>query len=99
MEQNPAPQRYVRALMGVVAASALVYPLLLCAVQLGFAQLLVVDVTAIVLWLLAAVLCSVAVVAAVRWGAALRIRSPWLLVGLAPPAVYELWLIWPLLTR
>ena len=98
MEQ-PAQQRYVRALMGVVAASALVYPLLLCAVQLGFAQLLVVDVTAIVLWLVAAVLCSVAVVAAVRWGAARRIRSPWLLFGLAPPAVYELWLVWPQLTR
>ena len=99
MEQNPAQQRYVRGLIGVVAASALVYPLLLCAVQLGFAQLLVVDVTAIVLWLVAAVLCSVAVVAAVRWGAARRIRSPWLLLGLAPPALYELWLIWPLLTR
>ena len=99
MEQNPAQQRYVRGLIGVVAASALVYPLLLCAVQLGFAQLLVVDVTAIVLWLVAAVLCSVAVVAAVRWGAARRIRSPWLLLGLAPPALYELWLVWPLVTR
>ena len=98
MEQ-PAQQRYVRALMGVVAASALVYPLLLCAVQLGLAQLLVVDVTAIVLWVVVAVLCSVAVVAAVRWGAARRIRSPWLLAGLAPPALYELWLVWPLLTR
>jgi hypothetical protein len=37
---DPAPsQLRVRALMGVVAASALAYPLLLCAVELGFAQL------------------------------------------------------------
>ena len=33
-----------RALMGVVAASALAYPLLVCAVELVFAQLLTVDV-------------------------------------------------------
>jgi hypothetical protein len=84
--------------MGVVAASALVYPLLACAVQLGFAQLLTVDVAAVVLWLVVAVVCSVALVAAVRWGAERRVRSPWLLLGLAPPAVYELWLVWPLLT-
>jgi hypothetical protein len=84
--------------MGVVAASALVYPLLICAVELVFAQLLTVDVGATVLWLLLAVLCSVALVAAVRWGAERRVRSPWLLIGLAPPAVYELWLVWPALT-
>jgi hypothetical protein len=84
--------------MAVVAASALVYPLLVCAVQLVFAQLLTVDVGAIVGWLALAVLCSVGVVAVVRWGAARRIRSPWLLLGLAPPAFYELWLTWPLLT-
>jgi hypothetical protein len=84
--------------MGVVAASALVYPLLVCAVHLVFAQLLTVDVGAIVLWLGLAVLCSVAFVAAVRWGAARRVRSPWLMLGLAPPALYELWLTWPVLS-
>jgi hypothetical protein len=84
--------------MGVVAASALVYPLLVCAVQLVFAQLLTVDVASIVLWLAIAVVCSIALVAAVRWGAERRVRSPWLLLGLAPPAAFELWLVWPLLT-
>jgi hypothetical protein len=84
--------------MGVVAASALVYPLLVCAVELVFAQLLAVDVRATVLWLLLGVLCSIALVAAVRWGAERPVRSPWLLLGLAPPAVYELWLVWPALT-
>jgi hypothetical protein len=72
--------------------------MLLCAVELVFAQLLVVDVLAVVLWLLLAVVCSVAFIAAVRWGAFRRVRSLWLLLGLAPPAVYELWLIWPQLT-
>ena len=96
-DSPPAQARRARALMGVVAASALVYPLLVCAVRLGFAQLFVVDLAAITLWLALAVLCSVAVVAALRWGAARRVRSPWLLLGLAPPALYELWLIWPLL--
>jgi hypothetical protein len=96
-DSPPAHARRARALMGVVAASALVYPLLVCAVQLGFAQLFVVDLAAISVWLGLAVLCSVAVVAAVRWGAARRVRSPWLLLGLAPPALYELWLVWPLL--
>ncbi|MCW2531007.1 MAG: hypothetical protein JWP62_577 [Blastococcus sp.] len=98
MESRPEPERRARALMGVVAASALVYPLLVCAVQLVFAQLLTVDVVAVVGWLALALLCSVALVGAVRWGAARRILSPWLLVGLAPPALYELWLTWPLLT-
>jgi hypothetical protein len=84
--------------MGVVAASALAYPLLVCAVQLVVAQLLTVDVAAIVGWLALGLLCSVGFVAAVRWGAARRILSPWLLLGLAPPALYELWLTWPLLT-
>lgn len=98
MESRPEPERRARALMGVVAASALVYPLLVCAVQLVFAQLLTVDVIAVVGWLALALLCSVALVGAVRWGAARRILSPWLLVGLAPPALYELWLTWPLLT-
>ena len=96
-DSPPVQARRGRALMGVVAASALSYPLLVCAVQLVFAQLLVVDVAAIVFWLALAVLCSVALVGAVRWGAARRIRSAWLLLGLAPPTLFELWLVWPLL--
>jgi hypothetical protein len=85
--------------MGVVAASALAYPLVVCAVQLVFAQLLTVDIGAIVLWLSLGVVCSVAFVAAVRWGAARRVRSPWLLLGFAPPVLFELWLVWPQLAR
>ena len=84
--------------MGVVAASALAYPLLVCAVQLVVAQLLTVDIAAIVGWLALGLLCSVGFVAAVRWGAARRVLSPWLLLGLAPPILYEVWLTWPLLT-
>jgi hypothetical protein len=38
-------------------------------------------------------------VAAVRWGAARRVRSPWLLLGFAPPVLFELWLLWPQLAR
>jgi hypothetical protein len=97
-ERSSGPERRARALMGVVAASALAYPLLVCAVQLLFAQMLTVDVRAIVGWLALGLLCSVAFVAAVRWGAARRILSPWLLLGLAPPALFELWLTWPVLT-
>jgi hypothetical protein len=97
-ERRPEPERRGRVLMGVVAASALVYPLLVCAVELVFAQLLSADVAAIVAWLALGLLCSVGFVAAVRWGAALRVVSPWLLLGFAPPALYELWLTWPLLT-
>jgi hypothetical protein len=92
------PERRGRALIGVVAASALAYPLVVCAVELVFAQLFTADVVAIVGWLALGLLCSVAFVAAVRWGAARRVVSPWLLLGLAPPALYELWLTWPLLT-
>ena len=73
-------------------------PLLFCAVQLVFAQLRDADMLAMVLWLGIGVACSVALVAAVRWGAARRIRSYWLLLGLVPPACYELWLVWPQLT-
>jgi hypothetical protein len=94
-DSRPAAERRARALMGVVAASAMAYPLLLCAVKLAFAQVLTVDVSAIVLWLTVAVVCSIALVAAVRWGAARRVSSPWLLLGLLPPALYELWLLWP----
>ncbi|HEY4626275.1 MAG TPA: hypothetical protein VIH01_09670, partial [Blastococcus sp.] len=65
-ESRPAPERRARALMGVVAASALAYPMVVCAVRLVFAQLLTVDVSAIVLWLAVGVACSVALVAAVR---------------------------------
>ena len=85
--------------MGLVAASALVYPLLVSAVQLVIAQLLTVDVAAIVLWLAVGVVCSVALVAAVRWGAERRVLSPWLLLGLAPPLLFEVWLLWPQLAR
>jgi hypothetical protein len=91
-------QRLLRAMIGVVAASALVYPLLLCAVRLLFAQLLTPDAVATVLWLTLAVLCSVALVATVRWTAERRVGSPWLLVGLLLPAAFELWLLWPQLT-
>ncbi|TFV82970.1 hypothetical protein [Blastococcus sp. CT_GayMR16] len=98
VERRSEPERRARALMGVVAASALAYPLVVCAVELVFAQLLTVDVVAVVGWLALALVCSVAFVAAVRWGAARRILSPWLLLGIAPPALYELWLTWPLLT-
>jgi hypothetical protein len=94
-DSQPAAERRGRALMGVVAASALVYPLLVCAVQLVVAQLLRADVPAVVLWLFLSVLCCVALVAAVRWGAARRVRSFWLLLGLLPPALFELWLLWP----
>jgi hypothetical protein len=98
MQGETAQRRYVRALMGIVAASACVYPLLLCGIELGFAQLLRTDVLAVVLWLILAVACSVALVGALRWGAARRVISLWLLLGLLPPAVYELWLAWPQLT-
>lgn len=97
-ERTPEPDRRARALVGAIAASALVYPLLVCAVMLVFAQFLVVDVAAVVGWLALGLFCSVALVAVVRWGASRRILSPWLLLGLAPPALYELWLTWPLLT-
>ncbi len=99
VQESPAQQeRLGRALIGVVAASGLVYPLLLCAVQLVLAQLVVVDLAATVLWLGVAVTCSVALVAALRWGAARPVRSPWLLVGLVPPVLYEVWVLWPLVT-
>jgi hypothetical protein len=94
-DSRPEPERRARALMGVVAASALAYPLVVCAVLLVFAQLLTADVGAIVLWLALGVVCSVAFVAAVRWGAARRVLSPWLVLGLAPPVLFELWLVWP----
>ena len=97
-DSRPAPERRARVLRGVVAASAMAYPLLVCAVELLFAQVLTVDVRAIVLWLAVGVLCSIALVGAVRWGAARRVRSPWLLLGLLPPTLYELWLTWPMLT-
>jgi hypothetical protein len=94
-DSRPEPERRARALMGVVGASALAYPLVVCAVQLVFAQLLTVDVGAVVLWLAVGLACSIALVGALRWGAARRVRSPWLLLGLAPPGLFELWLVWP----
>ncbi len=87
-----------RALTGVVLAAALVHPLLACAVQLAFAQFLTDDVGAATGWGTATVGLCVAVVAVVRWSTGRRVRSPWLLAGLVPPALLELWLAWPLLT-
>jgi hypothetical protein len=94
-DSPPAAERRGRALIGVVAASALVYPLLVCAVQLVVAQLIHADVPAVVLWLVLSVACCMALVAAIRWGVGRRVRSPWLLAGLLPPALFELWLVWP----
>ncbi|MQA33079.1 hypothetical protein [Modestobacter roseus] len=99
VDQTPAPARQGRALIGLVAASALAYPLLLCAVQLLVVQLFQPDPGRLALWGAVAVACSLGMVAAVRWGAGRRIRSPWLLVGLVPPVLFELWVCWPLLTR
>jgi hypothetical protein len=95
MRDGQAQARSLRPVLGLLAASALAYPILLCAVQIAFAQLLRVDAAAVVVWLGAATLLSVAVVAVVRWGASRPVFSPWLLVGLLPPALYELWLAWP----
>src|ERR1700745_3433766 len=92
MQGETAQRRFVRALMGIVAASACLYPLLLCGVELGFAQLLRTDVLGCVLVLIRAVACSVALIGALGWGAARRVISLWLLLGLLPPAGYELWL-------
>jgi hypothetical protein len=33
--------------------------------------------------------------AAARWGAAWRVRTTWLLLGLVPPALFGLRLVWP----
>jgi len=96
-EGSGQQQRQVRALVGLLGATALVYPLLLCAVRLTFAQLLVVDVRGTLLWLAAGAACSVAAVAALRWGVDRPVRSPWLLTGLLPPVAFEAWLLWPLL--
>ena len=87
-----------RALTGVVLASALVYPLLVCAVQVAFAQFFTGDAAAAIGWGAAVVVLCVAVVAVIRWSTGRRVRSPWLLVGLVPPELFELWLAWPLLT-
>src|SRR4051812_50173830 len=91
MHGSTAQQRFGRLLMGVVAASAFAYPLLFCALKLGFAQLDVdIDVAATVLWLTVAVACSGALVAAPRWGAARRGLRYLLLLRLAPPAGFPL---------
>jgi hypothetical protein len=98
VQEGPGQQqRQVRALVGLLAATALVYPLLLCAVRLTFAQLLVVDLGATLLWLAAGAACSVAAVAALRWGVDRPVCSPWLLTGLLLPVAFEAWLLWPLL--
>ncbi|WP_143424909.1 hypothetical protein [Geodermatophilus pulveris] len=99
MHEGPGQQqRQVRALVGLVAATALVYPLLLCAVQLTVAQLLVVDLRGSLFWLVAGAGCSVAAVAALRWGVGRPVPSPWLFAGLLPPVAFEAWLLWPLLS-
>ena len=99
VQEGPGQQqRQVRALVGLLAATTLVYPLLLCAVRLTFAQLLAVDVGGTLLWLTAGAVCSVTAVAALRWGVDRPVRSPWLFSGLLPPAAFEAWLLWPLLT-
>ncbi len=98
MHAGTAQERYLRGLLGVVGASALVYPMLLCGVQVALNQLLAPDVPSVVLWLALGVVCSVALVGALRWGAGRRVRSAWLLAGLAIPAAFELWLVWPRLT-
>ncbi|MGY1744442.1 hypothetical protein [Blastococcus sp. SYSU D00695] len=95
-DRSPEGRR-LRLLAGVVAASALVYPMLLCAVQLVVTQFLDPDLPAVVVWLALGVCCSVGFVAVVRWAASRPVRSPWLLAGLAPPALFELWLVWPLI--
>ncbi|MCW2581519.1 MAG: hypothetical protein JWQ53_309 [Klenkia sp.] len=87
-----------RALTGVVAASALAYPLLYCAVRSAFAQFATGDDAAAVLFGVLCVALCVAVVGVLRWSSGRRVRSPWLLVALVPPALLELWLAWPLLT-
>src|SRR3954463_2064552 len=92
-DSAPAPQRMARALMGGVAAPAMGYPLLVCAGQLVFAQPLTGDGATVVLWLGVGVLSGVALVAAVRWGAARPVRSQWLLLGLVPPGLHQLRLL------
>ena len=87
-----------RALTGVVLATALVYPLLVCAVQVALAQFFTDDPVAAVGWGAAGTGLCVGVVAVVRWSTARRVASPWLLAGLVPPLLFELWLAWPLLT-
>ena len=57
----------------------------------------VVDLRGTLLWLTAGAACSVAAVAALRWGVDRPVRSPWLLSGLLPPVAFEAWLLWPLL--
>jgi hypothetical protein len=91
-------ERFLRAVVGVVAASALAYPILLAAVQLALVQLLAPDVVRGVLWLVVGVACSLLLVAALRWAAGRRVRSAWLLAGLALPAAFEVWVFWPALT-
>jgi hypothetical protein len=56
-----------------------------------------VDLGGSLFWLSAGAACSVAAVAALRWGVDRPVRSPWLLTGLLPPVAFEAWLLWPLL--
>ncbi len=95
MQDETSARRRTRSLTGVMGATALVYPLLFCAVQLAVAQLVTGDLLDAVLWGLLTVLLSAGVVAVVRWSSGRRVPSPWLLVGLVPPLLLELWLSWP----
>jgi Flp pilus assembly pilin Flp len=96
--RQQAARERSRALTGVVLASALAYPLLWCAVRSAFAQFATGDDGAAVVYGVLTVALCVAVVGVVRWSTGRRVRSVWLLVGLVPPALLELWLAWPLLT-
>ncbi|MPR00473.1 hypothetical protein GB931_21615 [Modestobacter sp. I12A-02628] len=98
MRDTAEQQRQTRLLVSVVAASALVYPMLFCAVRLVVSQFLRPDTVATLAWGVLGLACSVGVVAVVRWGARRRPLSPWLLVGLVPPGLFELYLYWPYLT-
>ena len=97
MRDEDAVRERTRALTGVVVASALAYPLLVCAVRFAFAQFFARDAAGAVLYGALTVALCLAVAAVVRWSTRRRVASPWLLVALVPPAVFELWLAWPLL--
>ena len=98
MRDRAEQRRYHRSLLGVLGATALVYPMLFCALRLAFAHLLHPDPVAVVLWSSIGVLCSTAAVAVARWGSERPVASPWLLLGLLPLALLELYLWWPSLT-
>ncbi len=99
MRDRAEQRRYNRSLVSVLGATALVYPMLFCALRLAFAQLFDPDPVAVVLWAVTGVLCSTAAVAVARWGSERPVLSPWLLLGLLPLGFFEVYLWWPSLTR